>query len=94
MYDAFAVPRARQLSGFSKEDLKNTSEKLMNASRVYRDAMAGAVVGIGNRVGYLIRAALCGLAMMGFTWFIIYKDSRVPGVNPPSPFSPTKSYQR
>ncbi|KOC66670.1 hypothetical protein WH47_00879 [Habropoda laboriosa] len=28
--------------------------------------------------------------MMGYTWFIIYKDSSVPGINPPSPFNPSK----
>ena len=40
--------------------------------------------------GWLIRAAICGLIMMGFTWFIIYKDSSIPGINPPTPFSPSK----
>ncbi|XP_078035394.1 uncharacterized protein LOC144469243 isoform X2 [Augochlora pura] len=40
--------------------------------------------------GWLIKAAISGLIMMGFTWFIIYKDSSIPGINPPSPFSPSK----
>ncbi|XP_076283566.1 uncharacterized protein LOC143210531 isoform X2 [Lasioglossum baleicum] len=40
--------------------------------------------------GWLIKAAVSGLIMMGFTWFIIYKDSSIPGIDPPSPFSPSK----
>ncbi|XP_033328052.1 ADP-ribosylation factor-like protein 6-interacting protein 6 isoform X2 [Megalopta genalis] len=40
--------------------------------------------------GWLIKAAISGLIMMGFTWFIIYHDSSIPGINPPSPFSPSK----
>ncbi|XP_011494997.1 PREDICTED: uncharacterized protein LOC105359927 [Ceratosolen solmsi marchali] len=43
-----------------------------------------------NRYNYLFKATFSGLATIGITWFIIYKDSTVPGVNPPSPFSPIK----
>ncbi|XP_018319060.1 uncharacterized protein LOC108732645 [Agrilus planipennis] len=34
--------------------------------------------------------AICGLATTWFTWLIVYLDSRVPGVQPPSPLSPSK----
>lgn len=90
VYDVFAVPNSEQLSGFDKEHLRVASEKLMNASRRYGDAVADAVVGVSQRFSWVVRAATCGLAMMGFTWFIVYKDSSIPGVNPPSPFSPSK----
>lgn len=32
----------------------------------------------------------CGLLMTVFTWIMIYLDSSVPGVKPPTPFSPEK----
>ncbi|XP_024946373.1 uncharacterized protein LOC112495179 isoform X2 [Cephus cinctus] len=75
---------------FDGKQLASASEKFFNASRRYEEAVSDAVIGISSRYGWLIRAALSGLAMMGFTWFIIYKDSSIPGVNPPSPFSPSK----
>lgn len=34
--------------------------------------------------------ALCGFMMTIFTWFMMYLDSSVPGVKPPTPFSPEK----
>ena len=33
---------------------------------------------------------LCGLLTTYFTWLIVYLDSNVPGVQPPSPLSPSK----
>lgn len=33
---------------------------------------------------------LCGLLSTYFTWIMVYLDSNVPGVQPPSPLSPSK----
>ncbi|XP_033224311.1 uncharacterized protein LOC117177632 [Belonocnema kinseyi] len=46
--------------------------------------------GLFEIYGWLMRASLSGLATMGFTWFIVYKDSNIPGINPPSPFRSSK----
>lgn len=44
-----------------------------------------------NAYSWLIKAVLSGLATTAITWYIIYEDSNVPGVSPPSPFSPAKN---
>ncbi|XP_003425408.2 uncharacterized protein LOC100680185 [Nasonia vitripennis] len=56
----------------------------------YKDIADKALIEPLNRYSWLIKAVLSGLATTGITWFIIYEDSNVPGVNPPSPFSPSK----
>lgn len=33
---------------------------------------------------------LCGIMSSYFTWIMVYLDSNVPGVHPPSPLSPKK----
>lgn len=66
------------LKSASEEKLKLAADKLM-------------VQEVIGDYGWLLKAGLCGLTMISFTWFIIYEDSYIPGVNPPSPFSPTKN---
>ncbi|XP_058803354.1 ADP-ribosylation factor-like protein 6-interacting protein 6 isoform X2 [Phymastichus coffea] len=56
----------------------------------YKDITQNSVIEPLNRYSWLIKAVLSGLVTTGITWFIIYEDSNVPGVNPPSPFSPSK----
>jgi hypothetical protein len=43
-----------------------------------------------HRVSWLLFAMLAGLGMTVLTWYVIYTDSCIPGVKPPTPFSPTK----
>lgn len=63
----------------------------MNKSHpYYKDITENSVIQPLNRYSWLIKALMSGLATTGITWFIIYEDSNVPGVNPPSPFSPSK----
>lgn len=86
LFDLLLVP------GVSEIDTKRVaaaSEKFANVSQ-YDDVVVNVMTLFCKTYGWLIRAALCSLIMMGFTWFIIYKDSSIPGINPPSPFSPSK----
>ncbi|XP_058116840.1 uncharacterized protein LOC131286966 [Anopheles ziemanni] len=39
-------------------------------------------------------AAAFGLLVASFTWYVIYLDSSIPGVNPPTPFSASKKRYR
>ncbi|XP_055538319.1 uncharacterized protein LOC129725913 [Wyeomyia smithii] len=38
----------------------------------------------------ILLAALFGIGVMAFTYHVIYLDSNIPGVNPPTPFSASK----
>lgn len=51
------------------------------------DFLYKAIVEPSRKYSWLIKATVSGLATTGITWFIIYEDSFVPGINPPSPFN-------
>lgn len=42
------------------------------------------------RSHHVLFPLMCGLLMTGFTWLMMYLDSSVPGIQPPTPFSPTR----
>ncbi|XP_011308890.1 uncharacterized protein [Fopius arisanus] len=65
-------------------------EDLGNHMRENKDGFFESLGELIGKFGWLVKAAVSGISLMGFTWFIVYKDSRIPGVNPPSPFSPGK----
>ncbi|XP_078035393.1 uncharacterized protein LOC144469243 isoform X1 [Augochlora pura] len=84
----FNVPHMPDVSQFSTKHLTAVSERFVNISQY--DDVVNLTIPFFKMYGWLIKAAISGLIMMGFTWFIIYKDSSIPGINPPSPFSPSK----
>uniref|UniRef100_A0A182YA80 Uncharacterized protein n=1 Tax=Anopheles stephensi TaxID=30069 RepID=A0A182YA80_ANOST len=43
---------------------------------------------------HALYAVAFGLLLSSFTWYIIYLDSSIPGVNPPTPFSASKKRYR
>ncbi|XP_011170648.3 ADP-ribosylation factor-like protein 6-interacting protein 6 isoform X3 [Solenopsis invicta] len=66
------------------------SGKFLNASNQYAEVATDVLATFYGKYGWLLKATMSGLVITGFTWFILYKDSSEPGVNPPSPFSPSK----
>lgn len=86
--NVFGLSYIPNASLFNAKQLIAMSEKFVNISQ-YDDVVCVMTLFL-KTYGWLIRAAVCGLVMMGFTWFIIYNDSSIPGINPPSPFSPSK----
>ncbi|XP_063972811.1 uncharacterized protein LOC135160317 [Diachasmimorpha longicaudata] len=87
-YDLVKTPSQSLLGGFIPEFDKDNY--LFNATREYKETLIDTVTQFIGKFGWFLKAAVSGLSLMGFTWFIVYKDSRIPGVNPPSPFSPGK----
>lgn len=84
----FGLLYVPDVSEFNIKQLTIISEKFVNNSQY--DDVVNVMTLFFKSYGWLIKAAICGLIMMGFTWFIIYKDSSIPGINPPTPFSPSK----
>ena len=85
--NVFDLSYTSGVSEFNIKQLTTVNEKFVNTSQY--DDVLNVMTSVVKTYGWLIRAAVCGLIMMGFTWFIIYKDSSIPGINPPSPFSPS-----
>lgn len=48
---------------------------------------------LASNFGHLMWPAVCGILVTAFTWAMVYLDSDVPGISPPSPLSPQK-YRR
>lgn len=88
MYDT--IPSMSVLSKVDVKQLSAGSDRFLNASSQYAEAAADALVSVYGQYNWLLKAMISGLVMTSFTWFILYKDSSIPGVNPPSPFSPSK----
>lgn len=84
------IPSMSILPKFDVKQIPMDSERLLNASNQYAEATADVLITFYGRYGWLLKATMSGLVITGFTWFILYKDSSEPGVNPPSPFSPSR----
>ncbi|KAG7204039.1 hypothetical protein KM043_001898 [Ampulex compressa] len=91
IFSAFDISAMPDLYMLNTKELGRTSEKYLNISSEYEEAVANVISSFYIRYEWFIKAAVSGLLMMCFTWFIIYKDSSIPGINPPSPFSPSKT---
>lgn len=59
------------------------SELLLTSNSVVRDYV--------DHLKWLLLPLLAGIGVTILTWNIIYIDSYIPGINPPTPFSPTKN---
>jgi len=84
------TPSVSYLPKFDMRKLSADSERFANASNGYAGAAAVILVTFYEQCRWFLQAIICGFLITSFTWFIIYKDSRIPGVNPPTPFSPSR----
>lgn len=90
IYNTIGLSDLSILPIFDMKQLPANSDKFLNASNQYAKAAANVLVVFYENYGWFIKAIISGCVITSFTWFIIYNDSSVPGVNPPSPFSPRK----
>ncbi|XP_061391418.1 uncharacterized protein LOC133326829 [Musca vetustissima] len=66
-------------------------ENAVNFKGFLEDSYRNAVVWAKeHEVLHILQPIACGLLVAIFGYSLIYLDSNVPGVNPPSPFSPRK----
>ncbi|XP_011261639.1 uncharacterized protein LOC105254573 isoform X2 [Camponotus floridanus] len=88
VYDT--IPNISVLSKFGVKQLPADSEKFLKTSHQYAEAASNMLVTFYERYNWLMKATMSGLMITSFSWFILYKDSSIPGVNPPFPFSPSR----
>lgn len=85
MYDR--IPNMSDLLRFDMKQVSADSRRYINVDSEYIVAAANVLGTFYGQYYWFLQAITCGLLITSFTWFIIYKDSSIPGVNPPSPFS-------
>ncbi|XP_014216010.1 uncharacterized protein LOC106644842 [Copidosoma floridanum] len=66
------------------------TDKINKSIPMYKDIADKTIIEPLHKYSWLIKAVISGFATTGLSWVILYQDSHVPGVNPPSPFSPSK----
>ncbi|XP_072749424.1 uncharacterized protein [Anoplolepis gracilipes] len=88
VYDT--IPNISVLSKFDMKRLPADSERFFNTSHQYAEAATNMLVTFYETYDWLLKATMSGLLITSFTWFILYKDSSIPGVDPPFPFSPSR----
>ncbi|KAK2588540.1 hypothetical protein KPH14_006319 [Odynerus spinipes] len=87
---SYGLSNLTSISNLSESIVKQlamTGTQFINITSQYEKAIADMVVTASTKYEWLLKAILSGLIMTGFSWFIIYMDSRIPGVDPPFPFS-------
>lgn len=67
----------------SDDTKSKVSEVLLTSNNVVRDIL--------GHFSWLLFPVLAGLGMTVLTWCMIYVDSYIPGIKPPTPFSPAKN---
>ncbi|XP_023724750.1 uncharacterized protein LOC111873904 [Cryptotermes secundus] len=67
----------------SDDTKSKVSEVLLTSNNVVGDILA--------HFSWLLFPVLAGLGMTVLTWCMIYVDSYIPGIKPPTPFSPAKN---
>ncbi|XP_058979719.1 uncharacterized protein LOC101892421 isoform X2 [Musca domestica] len=66
-------------------------ENAVNFKGFIEDSYRNAIVWANDHELYhTLKPIVCGLLVAIFGYSLVYLDSNVPGVNPPSPFSPRK----
>jgi hypothetical protein len=67
----------------SDDTKSKVSEVFLTSNGVLRDIL--------GHFAWLLLPVIAGLGMTVLTWYMIYVDSYIPGIKPPTPFSPSKN---